>query len=55
MKKFLIIFISLIIGFVCGVQLAIDNVELEVNAETETGLLIEVKILNQNFEYFCEK
>ena len=55
MKKVLLIIISLIVGAILGIAFTINTMKVNVKAETETGALVQVIVLDNVFEYFCEK
>ena len=55
MKKALLVIISLIVGAILGIAFTINTMKVNVKAETETGALIEIVVLDNVFEYYCEK
>lgn len=55
MKKVLLVIISLIVGAILGIAFTINTMKVNVKAETETGALIEIVVLDNVFEYYCEK
>lgn len=55
MKKFLIIIISLIVGVIFGMTYTLTTMKVGIKEETETGALIEVVVLDNIYEYYCEK
>lgn len=55
MKKVLLVVISLIVGAILGIAFTINTMKINIKAETETGALIEVVVLDNVFEYYCEK
>ena len=55
MKKVLLIIISLIVGAILGIALTINTMKINIKAETETGALVQVVVLDNIFEYYCEK
>lgn len=55
MKKVLLVVISLIVGAILGIAFIINTMKVNVKAETETGALIEIVVLDNVFEYYCEK
>lgn len=55
MKKVLLIIISLIVGAILGIAFTINTMKVNVKAETETGALVQVVVLDNVFEYYCEK
>ena len=55
MKKVLLIIISLIVGAILGIAFTINTMKVNVKAETETGALVQVIVLDNVFEYYCEK
>ena len=55
MKKILLVVISLIVGAILGIAFTINTMKVNVKAETETGALVQVIVLDNVFEYYCEK
>lgn len=55
MKKVLLVVISLIVGAILGIALTINTMKVNIKAETETGALVEIVVLDNVFEYYCEK
>ena len=55
MKKVLLVVISLIVGAILGITLTINTMKVNIKAETETGALVQVVVLDNVFEYYCEK
>lgn len=55
MKKVLLVVISLIVGAILGIALTINTMKVNIKAETETGALVQVVVLDNVFEYYCEK
>ena len=55
MKKVLLVVISLIVGVILGIAFTINTMKVNIKAETETGALVQVVVLDNVFEYYCEK
>lgn len=55
MKKVLLVVIGLIVGAILGIAFTINTMKVNVKAETETGALVEIIVLDNVFEYYCEK
>lgn len=55
MKKVLLVVIGLIVGAILGIALTINTMKINIKAETETGALVQVVVLDNVFEYYCEK
>lgn len=55
MKKFIIILISLVVGFISGIIFFVETMQIDIVSETDTGVVIRIDAVGQWFNYFIEK
>lgn len=55
MKKFIIILISLVVGFISGITFFVETMQIDIVSETDTGVVIRIDAVGQWFNYFIEK
>lgn len=55
MKKFLILVICLLLGFISGIVYTIETMQVDIVSETSKGAVVRIIVLNQWFNHYVEK